>query len=439
MARYMRNPRFPLVNSSRFYEAMPVFRHPVNPGETLKKLRFMFKMQSMPLRPAVAGAYVDVWFFYVPMRAVWSSWPEFVMHNPGEGTQPAIPTLPLDQAKYFDGGTDRPALFARCYQAIANRFFRTEMDAKVPETIPQNDGVSYGFWNAPNCDFTVECMYTSGAHDFDRTVPVVNDEFSIRALRDESALLTHDQRMADNTGHYADYLRLFGVNARPNMIVEPEPLGHYRKFIQPSRMPNDQTGFTVQSYFHEGDFTLSKPRFFPEHGYVIGIATVRPKEYVRRHGAFESMWDKPSEWPLKGKPDLLDQQYGDWGAVVSPSNREYTSDAFMKYGQQLVGNVGPLIDLGAPEGTQNLNFVHVSFDPKSSLYWRFPLPDQFNSMLAPLPDGSSATGASWIGSGNHYQLDGVCSLSVATPLRLTIPDHQTAASEPNVPGAPSGS
>lgn len=426
MARYIRSPRFPVVNSARFYSAMPSFRHVVAPGETLKKLRFMYKVQSLPLHHATSGAYLDTWFFYVPMRAVWNHWPAYIMSH---GSAPTIPKAgPNRQANFFEAAHSKPRLYSMAYIAVINRYFRASTHEMInPTTLtPVVVNNEYEMAGLPNVDFTVENMFTPAGHDLDRTVEVVNNEFSIRELQDESALLRHEQRMADNTDHYADYLRLFGVNAKPNMIVEPEPLGHNRKFIQPSRLPNDQTGLTVQSYFVEGDFTLTKPRFFPEHGYIVGITAIRPKFYLSGHGAFESLWDNPQEWPLKSKPDLLDQQYTDWGAVNVPTDAQYTSDAFLAHGQQLVGSHGVLAGVPRPE---NPNYFVPG--PLGSKLLRYPDPMRVSSDMVDWGDADKRGG--WYGPTGRrhcYQLDGIVSLSIATPLRLNVPPMQEAPAQP---------
>lgn len=417
--RSIRTPRFPFATQGSAYRAVPVARHVVMPGETLKRLRFMAKLQSLPVFPPLAGAYFDVWFFYVPMQACWNGWRDWIKWHEGLGAQPALPTGVPAPSHFETQATGMGAMYLRAYWQVINRYFRTQVDTQ-PAIPPVDVNGIAELAAMPNCDLGVEGMFTRAGFDIDETVTVTSNEFSVREFREASALMSYNQRVADLDGEYNNFLRQYGVNANAIREPVPEPIGHYRKFIMPSRAMSDSTGFTANAFYHECDMNLTKPRFFPEHGFIVGIASLRNKVYHTSGTlSFESLWNTPAEWPFPGKPDILDQQYQNWGGVTVTGDQEYTSDAYLAFGQQLNGRSAFNVTETVPVANASFVVEQGSADPTG---WRFPNPEfQSQRMFhwATAPDSDYDLG------GRDFQIEGVTSMSIATPLRLQVPDHQS--------------
>ena len=405
MARNIRNPRFPVTNTGKFNQLIPCHKALVCPGETMKRLSLKTRMQSIPVTKSLTGSYYDVWFFYVPFRLAVTNWEEFILHD-ADISIPAV-TFDNQSAHFFNaGGYDTTgttsssalsvALMAHCYTKIVNDYFRSEVDgaftfAGVPAMIHRPDLTAVGTLS-DIIDSEVDVALST------------DDQASAKDIQLALEELKYKTKMDSFSGKYADFLRMYGVNASEGVLQMPEYLGKYRKYLWPSKSINQTSGNTVQSYMHDCSITLNKPRYFSEHGYVIGVQSLRPKIYNIEDWAVENVMTKAEHFfPPISMPETQTVSIGndEWQALGETTTLELANSLYK--GHPNTGN-----GLKPESGATSLV---ASYNSTTLQEARIPPASAFNDFVA---SGSSQT---VLEDTDHYQFDGVGSMSIATPVK----------------------
>jgi len=124
---------------------VPVYVDEALPGDTFNMRMSVFARLATPLKPIMDNLYLDVFFFAVPYRLVWSNFQKFMgeQANPGDSTDFLIPQQTVPAAGYAVGsledyfglptgvanagyGWTHSALWARSYFRIYNEWFRDQ-------------------------------------------------------------------------------------------------------------------------------------------------------------------------------------------------------------------------------------------------------------------------------------------------------------------------
>lgn len=130
------------------------------------------------------------------------------------------------------------------------------------------------------------------------------DVNSWRTAMAQQRILEHRSRFGSR---YKDYLRFLGVNSDDKRLDRPEYLGGGKATVSFSEVlaTGASTGVNVGDMKGHGIATVSsRPyrKFFPEHGYVISLFSVRPKTiysssmprtFLRR--TYDDFWQKENE------------------------------------------------------------------------------------------------------------------------------------------------
>lgn len=139
---------------------VPIFNDEILPGDDVNvKMNAMVRMAT-PLKPIMDNQYLETFWFFVPMRLLWSNWAKFQgqQTNPGDSVAYTIPilnksvapmsTIGFSAESVYDylglpinvtGLTGVSALFNRAYDLIWNEWFRDE-NLQNSITIPTGDG-----------------------------------------------------------------------------------------------------------------------------------------------------------------------------------------------------------------------------------------------------------------------------------------------------------
>jgi hypothetical protein len=276
------------------------------------------------------------------------------------------------------------------YEMIVNEYFREEHDQY---TIANDPAV------LPIVDRTAETQGDEDYEEEDETIDVSGGTLSIRTLERHRARLAYERKVESLDGKYTSFLRAQGVNANETVAQRPEFLGHYRKYIKPQRTVNDSTGLSVQTFAHECTHSLSKRRFFQEHGCVIGCASVRPKVHLNGgYNADAYIWQTPQQFPHVGQ--LAEHKKIATAAFQSTAGYENEAD----------GNPATYLNIDHYlwNGRTHVNNVDSSYinaydptDDETALY-----PSQAWDAV---PTDNTAS--------QHFNFEGVMSTKVATPLR----------------------
>lgn len=136
-------------------DLIPVFVDEVLPGDTFHLKMSAFARMATPIVPIMDNIYLDVFFFAVPNRLIWSNWKKFngEQNNPGDSTSYLIPTTSSpastgwvygDVADYMGlptgvAGLSVNALPFRAYNLIWNEWFR-DQNMQNSLTVPTGDG-----------------------------------------------------------------------------------------------------------------------------------------------------------------------------------------------------------------------------------------------------------------------------------------------------------
>lgn len=156
-----------LKTSFNFADLIPIYAEEILPGDTVRMTTSkVVRMQTL-LTPVLDNAYLDVFWFFVPNRLVWTNWKRFMgetVYPDGAWVQTVqyqVPSISSPSggfqkgtlADYFGlpvglqwSNTDRfrpMALPFRAYALIANEFFRDE-NVTDPLLIPTGDSNQTG-------------------------------------------------------------------------------------------------------------------------------------------------------------------------------------------------------------------------------------------------------------------------------------------------------
>ncbi len=120
----------------------PVYYDEVYPGDTFNMNPTVFARLATPLFPVMDNMFIDIHFFYVPIRQLWDNSRKFFGEqvNPGDSIDFVIPSIAapsstgyaeLSLADYFGIPTKIPdftwnALYPRAYVHIYNEWFRDQ-------------------------------------------------------------------------------------------------------------------------------------------------------------------------------------------------------------------------------------------------------------------------------------------------------------------------
>lgn len=156
-----------LKTSFNFADLIPIYAEEILPGDTVKMTTSkVVRMQTL-ITPVLDNAFLDVFWFFVPNRLVWTSWKKFMgetVYPDGawvQTTQYTVPSIIAPSGGFQKGtladyfglplglawtSTDqfRPmALPFRCYSMIVNEFFRDE-NLSAPLAINTGDSNTIG-------------------------------------------------------------------------------------------------------------------------------------------------------------------------------------------------------------------------------------------------------------------------------------------------------
>lgn len=205
----------------------------------------------------------------------------------------------------------------------------------------------------------------------------------VREIREAFALQRYQEARALYGSRYTEYLRYLGVRSSDARLNEPEYLGGGRALVQFSEVvqtapETDQTSPTEYGtgdlYGHGIAAIGGRPfrRFFEEHGYMIGLLSVRPKAMYP--DGLEKMWlrqDKEDffqkELQFIGAQEITDQEvYAD---AADPDGIFGYGDRYREYQEcrsRIAGDFRSTLDywhlarLLASEPNLNQSFVECT-------------------------------------------------------------------------------
>lgn len=107
MARSKFDRSFALKDTFDFDYLNPIMVDEILPGDTASLSLNTFARLTTQIRPVMDNMYIDFFFFFVPMRLLWSNWEKFcgAQNNPGDSISYILPALDAFTAGNPDVGT----------------------------------------------------------------------------------------------------------------------------------------------------------------------------------------------------------------------------------------------------------------------------------------------------------------------------------------------
>ena len=279
MQRYNLNLKGGTYTQGDVYTAVPILRQQVVPGQTVN-LNVDCSLKSAALLNNVTmPSIMSMWFFYVPHRLIFDGWTDYVSQEEGK------PTIPreLPANFIFESGTVNVNTFARrAYKLIYNEYFGTEGLTVGPFSYAWvSDITADGADNIANRLRTPSQFLSKLVTEDISTDPEFSVSGSTIPLNEfyRQMMNARSQQRAQMTGNkYGDTLNRMGVDASWMIAERPEFLGTKSKMVGPVLTSNTsatETGFEVGRYQAKLNCEI-KGKHFAEHGYIIGIAGMRP-------------------------------------------------------------------------------------------------------------------------------------------------------------------
>lgn len=398
LRRQMRKPRFVIANKGKFGRVVPFHAEYVFAGETMKKLKASMNFMSKPIALAQSGATIDIWYYYVPLPILWNDFPQWVMGDssynvPNANSASGRTLWGLDSTEDDMGLSWHDHFLHEAYVKIMNQYFRDDENQLTTVTAPQA---------LPIVDQSAE---TSGDVDLDaedESIDVSSGTLSLKELERKRANLRYERRVEMQDGKYVNWLKNQGVNANEQLSEIPEFLGHYRRFVRPSRTVSQSTGFTVQHYGHDCSMELTKRRYFQESGMIIGVAAIRPKVHlVGGRNTSSWLWRGPERFPHVG-------QLAEHKQIVD-------SAGVSEGGQENEGDGSPSTYMTIDASLFKGRHEAYKFD---SSYVKTHNPTSDADAMYPTAAWDACLETA---SDDHFHMDGVMSTSLVTPLQKLLP------------------
>lgn len=378
---------------------VPLYIDEVLPGDSLRLKMHAFARGSTPLVPIMDNIILESFFFFVPMRLVWSNWERFMgeMASPTDTTEFIIPQVVFPEAVFLQPSTlpdymgivtmvaassvSVSALPFRAYNLIWNEFFR-DQDIQAPIPVPVDDGPDpegnyiirrrnkrpdyfttarpWPFKPLPNATVLNSFDQLVYQGNFQRPAsgaPVVGLAIAAGSTATGGALVGGKESGA----RIVDYASTF-VNSASNYRIRNLPLAGV-DYPDLRVMVNDiRISSTVQAYLEKAArggsrYTELMRTMF---GVISPDARLQRPEYLGGGRSFVNIAPVTQTSPtgIAGTTTAMGEQAGT--AVVSVYNHGF-SQSFTEHGY-IIGLVNLRADLTYQQGTQRLFHRRTMFD-----------------------------------------------------------------------------
>lgn len=378
VSRRNRSPRFSFCRKILTYQVQPLAWGFVAPGESLTSLKTQLAMRSAPLAKPGVGGYIELRAFYVPMRLMWSSWPDFLMGK----TAWAFPTfadfsLSTANAQSFGFTADTSEAFpVAALRQVYSDWFGAEDGAPTPTTTGVPHKRPDRFWLSQAGD---------DEDDVDATISTAGDNaFTLSEFELAQRQVAQARLDAVVDGDYLKYLQFCGVNASDEAVQRSEPLMRYRRWITPQVAMDGADGSIAERHIAEVKTEVMRRKFFQEHGIVLLTGTFLPKVYA----------DVTSLWEVLGQNEH-------WPSTIMPAGAGYHT-VNPNVGENVQVRTMWALDYGEDQHDRSdTDIVEITPTSLQDVLW---------------PDPTTVRDALYGVSSTNIRCEGVMSMTVATPL-----------------------
>ncbi|DAZ92300.1 TPA_asm: major capsid protein [Microviridae sp.] len=297
MQRYNLNLKGGTYQESDTYDLIPIYRQQVVPGQTVS-LDAQVNMKSTALTKLITTPTLcSVWFFYVPHRLVWDDWTNFISKE--EGYSFDIATT-FKAPFFFDNYESASSplmspLYRRAYKLVCNEYFSSKPYRDVTADSANNPS------RAKNPEQFVSHLVDNDQVE-DPEFPVVASSIPLNEFYRAQMNARSKQRSQMTGDKYVDTLARMGVDASWMIAERPEFLGTKSKLVNPVLHSSTESATLGQevSRFNCSTSVQIANKHFAEHGYIVGIACMRPLVFFPDRAApdaeFVNQAGSANEW-----------------------------------------------------------------------------------------------------------------------------------------------
>jgi hypothetical protein len=327
MQRYNLNLKGGSYTAGTTYTLMPILRQQVVPGQTVN-MEVQVSLKTAAFTQNVSTpCLMSTWFFYVPHRISWDGWTDFISKQEGAGAMPkAAPSSLFLEHLATGSALSSPCstLYRRAYKNIYNEYFGSE-----------SVGASKFAWYDDVNDDTIASPYrTVSPEQFTSRIQlegsVVDPEFTVTAssipLNDfyRQMMNARSTQRSQMTGDkYVDTLARMGVDATWMIAERPEFLGTKSQLVAPHITANtSDTNTGEEAARFDTRLTCQlKSKHFAEHGYIVGVCSVRPILIDQHRGSPDQLKTDIDDFYSADNLDTKDD-------VIADSNGFTGTDAY---------------------------------------------------------------------------------------------------------------
>lgn len=287
--RFHRRPNFPIAGTMKPFGLYPIMCHPVLPGETLKSAKSKWSVVSQPLVNPLSGAWLESWLFYVKLTDLDRDLGQMFISDT-YSTSGWTASITADHLFTKTGGI---AWIEKCLLRIEEAYFRNEGEASrvgVMDTgIPSVKMNMMSWYQNLMFEPAEVALNTTGEQDH---------------IEQMSAFqMLQQMQMTELT--YEAYLEQYGVQSMKLGIGEPEILRYSRSWTLPSNTIDPTDGTPSSAWVWKDEMKVEKDKRFDEPGFVIMLATVRPKmfQFHVQYSMIQNMWGFTDWYPAYNLTD----------------------------------------------------------------------------------------------------------------------------------------
>lgn len=264
--RVNRSPNFPLAGTMRPFGLYPIWAHPVLPGETAQSISVKMRTLSMPVKHPLGGAWAEHWFVYVKLTDIDNDLGQMFISDTYSNSGW---TASGDASRFFvkSGQID---WIRKAVERVHAAYF--VHDNETPRTV---DGVPQVKVN--NVSWYQNMIFEPA----DDPVPVTDGGDMYQHL--QGWMMLQQMQMTELT--YEKYLETYGVRPSAQQMGDPEILRFARSWTQPVNAVNPADGRPSSAWVWSDEIKMDKSKKFLEPGFIVHIATIRPKVFQKHMAA----------------------------------------------------------------------------------------------------------------------------------------------------------
>ena len=228
----------------------------------------------------------------MPHRLVWDGWTQFISKEEGA---PSFPETNVEGRSFFDkfpvGATQGASpLYRRAYKLVYNEYFGTESMGGTQYYSDVTDDTNVTLNDTRNPEQYVSKLKTDDTSIVDPEFTVTGSSIPLNEFYRNMMNARSTQRSQMTGNKYVDTLARMGVDASWMISERPEFLGTKSKLVGPQLTANTSdanTGYEIARFSCNLNMNITN-KHFAEHGYIIGVASVRPIVVTTDRSAVDS-------------------------------------------------------------------------------------------------------------------------------------------------------